>query len=58
MLDSSGHWLVIAGALFAVLAVLHSILGERLVLRRLFRDASGPLRVAALRSLLRFAWHL
>lgn len=58
---SSSHWLMLAGGLLAVLALAHSILGERAILGPLFRNPSWTLPVAprpALQSLLRFAWHL
>lgn len=58
---SNSHWLMLAGGLLAVLALAHSILGEREILGPLFRNPSWTLPVAprpALQSLLRFAWHL
>jgi hypothetical protein len=57
----SSHWLMLAGGLLAVLALAHSILGERAILGPLFRNPSWTLPVAprpALQALLRFAWHL
>src|SRR5262245_59967007 len=54
-------WLMIAGALLAVLSLLHSAMGERAILGPLFRERGWSLPFAerpAVQSLLRFAWHL
>jgi hypothetical protein len=52
--------LVAGGAALAALALAHSVLGERYVLRRLFRRALPPLFGSDdfTRRTLRFAWHV
>ena len=54
-------WLWLAVALFALLGVAHSYLGERYLLIRLFRRADLPKLLGSeefTKRVLRFAWHL
>jgi hypothetical protein len=53
--------LLIAAALTVAIGIAHSYLGERFVLRRLFRDSQLPSvmgSAAMTANILRFAWHL
>ncbi len=53
--------LIIAGCLLILLSLLHSVLGERFILIRLFRTTSLPPIYgsdAFTRATLRFAWHI
>src|SRR3990170_7629199 len=54
-------WLFVAGVTTAFIAVIHSYLGERLIMPQLLRSANlPPLRgnVGVTRLILRWAWHL
>ena len=53
--------LLIAGALVVLVALAHSLLGERYILRRLFRRGGLPRLFGGewfTRQTLRFAWHI
>ena len=53
--------LIIAGCLLILLSLLHSVLGERFILIRLFRTTQLPPLYgsdAFTRATLRFAWHI
>ena len=55
------YWLVASGSLLAVIAVIHSALGERAVIGPLlaFPYSEGPLAEnLKVRNILRGAWHL
>ncbi|HYF66436.1 MAG TPA: hypothetical protein VD886_26645 [Herpetosiphonaceae bacterium] len=54
-------YLIIAGVLTALMALVHSVLGERMILLPLPRREDGPGRGGlsrGMRSTLRFTWHL
>ena len=53
-------WLVASGLLLAVIAVIHSALGERAIIGPLlaFPYSEGPLAERRVRRILRGAWHL
>ncbi len=54
-------WLLVAAALAFLLGLGHSVLGERYILRRLFRRADLPHLFGSdvfTKRTLRFAWHL
>lgn len=54
-------WLVVGGALTALTGVLHSILGERLVLGPQSRNESLPRLIGSRKFMmrtLRFTWHI
>lgn len=54
-------WLAVAALLIVLLALAHSILGERFILRRLFRRENLPKLFGSddfTKRTLRFAWHL
>ena len=53
--------LLVAAALLALTAIAHSVLGERYILRRLFRRPDLPRLFGSdwfTRRTLRFAWHI
>ena len=53
--------LLVAAALIALTAIAHSVLGERYILKRLFRRADLPKLFGSdefTRRTLRFAWHV
>ena len=58
---ANGFWLTLAVVLTVTLGIAHSALGERYILRRLFRRAGLPTLFGSdvfTRRTLRFAWHL
>jgi hypothetical protein len=54
----SKTFLVASAALLALTAIVHSVLGERYLLKPLFRQTHGILASSLARFVLRFAWHL
>jgi hypothetical protein len=55
------NWLFVASLLAVLVAVAHSVLGERYILMRLFRRTDLPQLFGSdvfTRRTLRFAWHL
>lgn len=54
-------WVTMGGGVVVLIAIIHSVVGERLILPRLLRCADLPVLrgdVRFTRSILRWAWHL